>query len=103
MLRNRLEVDQHPLASLNFEKDVYCSLPDLDLWLEGIKRRERSAPSVDFYPQPKLLYYQRTQLPSHLDLTDPDYDIFNLAAFENWVKSHLEDWLRVYVMMEQTC
>lgn len=103
ILRNRLQVDQNHLASLDFKKDVYCSLPHLDLWLEDINRREYSIPSVDLQPQSKLLSYQRTQLPLHLNLLDPDYDIFNLAAFEDWVSSHLEDWLRVHIMMERTC
>jgi hypothetical protein len=103
MVENNLQHDPLRLANLDFDKDIYCSLPGLDQWLERIDRRGLSPALAEFRPQSKLLQFQSTELPSRLDLTDHDYKLVNLAAFEDWVDSHLENWLRIHLGHEETC
>ncbi|KAJ9318556.1 hypothetical protein DTO271D3_1218 [Paecilomyces variotii] len=42
--------DKDRLAKLNFGKDIYCSLPDLDKWLEALDKRQHCSSSADFQP-----------------------------------------------------
>jgi Protein of unknown function (DUF3638)/Protein of unknown function (DUF3645) len=103
LAQNRLDIDIHPLKSLNFGKDIYCTLPRLDQWLQSIDQRQRSSTSVKFHPQPQLVKYRGTSLPSCCELTDQDYNTFNLAAFEDWVCAHLEEWLQENSGCESSC
>ncbi|KAF7173011.1 hypothetical protein CNMCM6106_007163 [Aspergillus hiratsukae] len=42
--------DKDRLAKLNFGKDIYCSLPDLDKWLEALDKRQHCSSSAAFQP-----------------------------------------------------
>jgi hypothetical protein len=39
----------------------------------------------------------------HLDFTEPEYKVYNLAAFEYWVASSLETWLEPHLSDEDMC
>ncbi|OKL58449.1 hypothetical protein UA08_06149 [Talaromyces atroroseus] len=101
--QTRLKVGSYRLENLKSKEDIYCSLPGLDEWLESIHRRQSISASTDFQPQPKLRQYQPTELPSCLDFDDPEYGLFNLAAVESWVESHLESWLGIHLAHGRTC
>ncbi|RDW69108.1 uncharacterized protein DSM5745_08868 [Aspergillus mulundensis] len=91
-----------PLASLDFNKDVYCSLPFLDGWIEGITRRRHSLPPGMFQPQPELIDFQSIVLPVLLATSDPKYQLLRLAAFEAWVEVNLDIWLQSHLNEENT-
>lgn len=38
-----------------------------------------------------------------LNTSDPDYELLNLAAFEDWVRFNLDSWLEVHLSGEDTC
>ncbi|KAJ9257552.1 hypothetical protein DTO195F2_5534 [Paecilomyces variotii] len=95
--------DKDRLAKLNFGKDIYCSLPDLDKWLEALDKREHCSSSADFQPRTGLLEFEKTELPLCLKTSDPDYKLLNLAAFEDWVRFNLDTWLEVHLSGEDTC
>lgn len=103
MSQTRLNSGSYRLENMNHEKDIYCSPPGLDEWLQSIHQRQRVSASTEFQPLPKLRHYQVTELPSYLDFDDPEYDLFNLAAVESWVESHLESWLRIHLAHGRTC
>ena len=92
------------LCDLNFRQDIQCALPCLDRYLESIQNRSNKRPCREnFQPQSKLIKYQRTELPNHLDSHDSDYLAYNLAAFEDWVASDLDAWLGIHQSEEATC
>jgi hypothetical protein len=95
--------DKDGLAKLNFGKDIYCSLPDLDQWLEALDKRQHCSSSAEFQPCTGLLEFEKTELPLSLNTNDPDYELLNLAAFEDWVRFNLDSWLEVHISSEDTC
>ncbi|KAB8229417.1 uncharacterized protein BDW43DRAFT_314998 [Aspergillus alliaceus] len=97
--------DLHSLTELSFHDDVYCVLPALDQYLQGIKRRgeQRALPWVDFVPESKLLIYKSKKLPGHLYSVNDRYRTYNLAAFEEWVATSLDGWLENHLASESTC
>ncbi|RAL16905.1 uncharacterized protein BO97DRAFT_439831 [Aspergillus homomorphus CBS 101889] len=101
--RNACRPDMSPLARLNFEDDTYCSLPSLDEWLQSIRARQDSSVPPDLHPQSGLLVFEPAELPSLFQLTDPDYHVYNLAAFEAWVDLNLQSWTETHIGYEDTC
>ncbi|KAJ0418504.1 hypothetical protein BJY00DRAFT_314872 [Aspergillus carlsbadensis] len=91
------------LARLDFEKDVDCCLPDLEKWLDGIKKRQQLLDSASFQPVSKLANFQSTELPSHFDTGASGYEVYNLAAFEDWVGTNLDAWLKAHLTGVDTC
>ncbi|KAL4884182.1 hypothetical protein BJY04DRAFT_225986 [Aspergillus karnatakaensis] len=77
-------VRTHELSKLDFSKDVNCSLPGIDLWIERLKNHENLQMQAD------------TVSPSLPNLEDPDYNFANLAAFERWIHDNLDLWLQLY-------
>lgn len=59
--------------------------------------------SIVFAPQSSLVHYEPTDLPGHVKLTNPDYDVHNLVAFEAWVALHLDEWIKSHIGGETTC
>lgn len=105
MSHNSLEHDMSSLESLEFGEDTQCALPGLDQYLEGIHRQEDrySQASVEFSPRSSLVHYQPTKLPSRVSLTNPDYQVYNIASFEAWVASHFDVWIATHSAEEATC
>ncbi|KAL4895588.1 hypothetical protein BDV59DRAFT_211254 [Aspergillus ambiguus] len=83
--------------------DSECSLPDLDRWLEGVRGRGRYQTETNFQPQVRLLELESTEIPSLSDATEPDYRLYNLAAFEQWVERKLGTWLQAHLGNEAAC
>ncbi|PYH42617.1 uncharacterized protein BP01DRAFT_404617 [Aspergillus saccharolyticus JOP 1030-1] len=93
------------LAGLNFSHDIYCSIPSLDIYLEGLnafKHVARELPE-NLHPFSALAKLSTQNLPSYLDLQDPSYQAHNLAALEDWVSSNLDFWLNGCIDAEDTC
>ncbi|KAF9894652.1 hypothetical protein FE257_006540 [Aspergillus nanangensis] len=103
IIKNSLGQDMSSLAGLSFTNDIDCVLPGLDAWLDGIRQGEHSQAGADLEPQSGLVEFERTELPSLSDLIDLDYMPYNLAAFESWVDSNLDDWIRTHLGAEDTC
>ncbi|KAL4994276.1 hypothetical protein BDV10DRAFT_189152 [Aspergillus recurvatus] len=95
--------DKDPLAKLDFGKDIYCSLPDLDKWLEALHERRHSPSLADFQPCTGLMEFKKAELPSPLNFADADYKHLNLAALEDWVRFNLDSWLQVHISGKDTC
>ncbi|KAH1900111.1 hypothetical protein KXV57_008631 [Aspergillus fumigatus] len=93
---------QH-VATLDFGSDIYYTLPELDNYLAEIDQRRIVQAVNDFLPQSILVECPSTDLPLHLDFTDPEYKAYNLAAFEHWVACSLETWLETHISDEGTC
>lgn len=91
---DKKHMDLDGLRSLKFENDVSLSLPKLDDFLSRIHGRSSASSSADFSPSPRLLKLAPGSLPSKSLFESDDYMDYNLMAFEQWVASHLSDWLR---------
>ncbi|PYH83568.1 hypothetical protein BO82DRAFT_411285 [Aspergillus uvarum CBS 121591] len=100
---NACQPDMSPLARLNFKDDTDCSLPSLEEWLQSIRTRQHSLVTPDPHPQSGFLEFEPAELPSLLRLTDPDYHVYNLAAFEAWVDLNLQSWTETHIGYEDTC
>lgn len=105
MAQNNHQANMHSLENLDFGQDIYCTLPDLDRYLEGIERRghRHSQFPADYQPRSKLVKYQATELPAHLDFADINYQRYNFAAFEEWVAWKLDIWLDGHQEEKATC
>ncbi|OQD78015.1 hypothetical protein PENANT_c098G01996 [Penicillium antarcticum] len=102
--KNTHTINMALLRDLKFRQDIQCALPCLDRYLESIENRSNKRLCREYsQPQPKLIKYQRTELPHYLDSHDSDYQAYNLAAFEDWVASDLNAWLEVHQSEEATC
>ncbi|KAF7592481.1 hypothetical protein BBP40_000216 [Aspergillus hancockii] len=91
------------VARLDFGSDIYYILPELDNYLAEIGKRRIMQPVNEFLPHSNLVEFPSTDLPLHLDFTEPEYKAYNLAAFEHWVACNLETWLETHLSDEGTC
>ncbi|GAA93193.1 similar to An08g12160 [Aspergillus luchuensis IFO 4308] len=103
LARNACRPDMSSMARLNFQDDTNCSLPGLDEWLQSIRTRQDSSVPPDAYSQSGFLDFEPAELPSLFRLTDPDYHVYNLAAFEAWVDLNLQSWTETHISHEDTC
>lgn len=105
MSQNILEHDATQLKSLFFGQDTLYVLPGLDEFVEKIRRQEdwNSQVANGFAPKSSLVQYQPTELPDRVHLTNPDYNVYNLVAFEAWVASHLHGWIASHIGEDSTC
>lgn len=105
MSQHRLEHNMSSLETLEFDEDIRYTLSSLDKYLEEIHRQEdrHFQASVEFSPRSSLVHYQATELPSYVSFTNPEYKTYNLAAFEAWVASNLDEWIRSYLGDAATC
>ncbi|RAK76570.1 uncharacterized protein BO72DRAFT_497067 [Aspergillus fijiensis CBS 313.89] len=101
--RNACRPDMSALIRLNFKDDTDCSLPNLDEWLQSITIRQHSVVPPDSHIQSGFLEFKPAELPSLLKSTDPDYQVYNLAAFEAWVDLNLQSWIETHIGYEDTC
>jgi hypothetical protein len=101
--RKSCQSDTRHVEELDFGGDVYYALPELDNYLAEIDKRRIMQQVNKFLPQSNLLEFPSTDLPLHLDFTEPEYKAYNLAAFEYWVASSLETWLEPHLGDEDTC
>ncbi|KAL4796122.1 hypothetical protein BDV19DRAFT_388541 [Aspergillus venezuelensis] len=96
-------LDEQGLSTLDFERDTSCSIPALDNWRIGFANRTSFSSVVPFEPQGRLNTQHGSELPWLPSSSDPDYKIFNLATFENWVRLELDNWLEKHIDKETTC
>ncbi|KAH1414173.1 hypothetical protein KXX32_001930, partial [Aspergillus fumigatus] len=101
--RKSCQSDTRHVAELDFGSDVYYALPELDNYLAEIDKRRIMQRVNEFLPQSNLVEFPSTELPLHLDFTEPEYKAYNLAAFEYWIASNLETWLETHLGDEDTC
>ncbi|KAE8371457.1 hypothetical protein BDV26DRAFT_298782 [Aspergillus bertholletiae] len=103
--QNRSRNDLPSLARLNFSKDIYCTLTGLDRYLEEANERGQrdGVSSVDFQPESHLLIYRSADLPGRPDISNNGYEVYNLAAFEDWVVTSLDGWLTSNMHEDSTC
>ena len=102
--KNGQSINMAPLSDLNFRQDIQCALPCLDRYLESIEKRcQRRHRGRDFQSHSKLIKYQQTELPGCFETPDPDYQMYNLAALEDWVASNLTPWMDIHQSEEATC
>ncbi|KAE8334599.1 hypothetical protein BDV24DRAFT_170024 [Aspergillus arachidicola] len=103
--QNRNRNDLPSLARLNFSEDIHCTLTGLDWYLkEADERKQRDGvSSVDFQPESHLLVYRSADLPGRPAISTNGYEVYNLAAFEDWVVTSLDGWLKSNVHMDTTC
>ncbi|KAJ5794287.1 hypothetical protein N7457_000886 [Penicillium paradoxum] len=93
------------LVGSSFHADTCFPLPALDSYLETNKRRVYEQPAVctTYQPRSKLINYHTQELPSDLPLDCGEYQIHNIAAFENWVALNLNAWLDRNLDDGRTC
>ncbi|PLB53474.1 hypothetical protein P170DRAFT_473334 [Aspergillus steynii IBT 23096] len=96
---------KRPLENLDFGEDIFCTLPALDGYLRKIQQRthEHSPVSQNYQPTKKLQRHISTVLPVDLEFGDTGFQIYNLAAMEDWVAVNLEYWLESNRTEENTC
>ena len=106
-LQNDHQPDMESLATLDFAQDIHAQLPGLEAHIENVlQRASRESLAFVFGPSPNMVKYQHDKLPACLDLIDceePDNTAYNLASFEEWVASSLDDWLEHHVDKQTTC
>lgn len=105
MSHSSYEHDMSSLESLKFDEDTHCALLGLDQYLQRIHKQDGRCSQVSkkFSPRSSLVHYESTELPSCVSLTNPGYQIYNLASFEAWVASHLDEWIKLHLGEEATC
>jgi hypothetical protein len=84
------------LASLDFNKDSFVSLPHLDEYILSLQARTPTDRTFSFTPTSRLMVYDSAQLPNLTNtplLTDAEYGIHNLFGFEKWVRDNLTNWI----------
>ncbi|KAL3458122.1 hypothetical protein BJX64DRAFT_292482 [Aspergillus heterothallicus] len=98
---------RHELAGLDFGKDTHGSLPDLDKWIAEINKREQYSSPTTFQPLSKLFELRSTELSlyfvSNFNSGDSDYRIYNLVAFEDWVGTNLDTWIKGHLDADDAC
>ncbi|KAJ5168683.1 uncharacterized protein N7482_004277 [Penicillium canariense] len=104
MDKNQCNHDMLSLADLDFNLDAHCAFPKLDQYIEGFRNRESSrSTAIAFQPQPQLLKYPSSNLPTSPDSSGSDNQAYNLAAFEEWVALHLDAWMEHHEREQLTC
>lgn len=90
---------------MDFLKDTFLDLPALDKQITSMGNRHHASPASDFQPSSALNVYDSRLLPAIPSLASShgDYCVYNLAAFERWVKRDLESWLESSIRGESTC
>lgn len=96
-------LDLARLKSLQFEQDVTIALPNLDAFLAQMASRDSSMDFPCFSPSPDLKKFPAVTLPTSSLWTTAEYQVHNLSAIEDWIASHLGEWLDKHRMHLGTC
>ena len=97
-------VDTANLESLDFDRDRFMNLPELDQFITAIRNRKKDFSAGDFSANSDLKVYVRHQLPSGFgDHAKKDSVLQNLHSFENWIRNHLPEWLEAHVNDVNAC
>jgi hypothetical protein len=95
--------DLSRLERLDFDQDVENSLPELDEYIEALAKRESNPNPAVSQPKCALAAYQTGVLPKVPTSSTEEYLMYNLRAFEDWVASDLEVWLKKHKNEADTC
>ncbi|KAJ5703356.1 hypothetical protein N7493_011745 [Penicillium malachiteum] len=82
------------LAAFDFQEDTLCAIPALDTYLQEMSARVQdlgSQPSV--LPHLSIKNYQRNNLPDLSNISGYGYEVYDLAAAEDWVARYLDQWI----------
>ncbi|EGP82392.1 uncharacterized protein MYCGRDRAFT_51670 [Zymoseptoria tritici IPO323] len=86
-------IDLSTLSTLDFERDIQLSLPELDDFIEATKRRKSQAYNFFVHMKSDLIIYDAHVLPEALGVSG-DTTVQNLHGFETWMGSNLSDWVQ---------
>ncbi|KAJ5608777.1 hypothetical protein N7528_009344 [Penicillium herquei] len=87
-------LDLSQLAAFDFQEDTLCGIPALDTYLREMSTRvqaSQSQPSV--LPHLSIKNYQRDDLPDLSNISGYGYEVYDLAAVEDWVAKYLDQWI----------
>ena len=101
--QDALRLDLTKLQSLQIDDATCYDFPEVCQFLASLTTRCRIAKSCNFVPKGLLPRYAPSILPSNLFSLAHDCRSFELAAFETWVESHLDEWLSHHVGDQTTC
>ncbi|KAJ6020467.1 hypothetical protein N7540_005971 [Penicillium herquei] len=104
IMRDCHSLDLSQLAGLNFEEDTRCEIPALDTYLRELLTQFQdldSQPSM--LPRLSIKDYERNKLPDLSTLSGNAYEIYDLAAVENWVANYLDQWITAYQHKKSAC
>ncbi|KAF3771137.1 hypothetical protein M406DRAFT_225273, partial [Cryphonectria parasitica EP155] len=100
---NAKVLDLTHLASLEFDKDLALSLPELDTHLSQMSTRASTMESSQFIPVGELVTFFVSEFPSIDFGCSPEYTVYNLSGLEGWVSQHLTTWLEDKLNNVETC
>jgi len=97
-------LDMSALRTLEFEHDALVSIPQLDMHIQSLERRQPTPITADYSPKVELVIYTADQLPVPSQPTGSGtYLTAKLQAFEQWVSDHLTAWFVKHEQDAQTC
>ncbi|KAK4543620.1 hypothetical protein LTR36_005265 [Oleoguttula mirabilis] len=103
-LQAQKPLDLSCLSALDFEQDAFTAIPALDEYISSIGARQTSQTSTDFQPISGLVAFKPQVLPQLSAISSAsDYANQNLAAFESWVASHIDDWTSTHKSDANAC
>ncbi|PGG97603.1 hypothetical protein GX51_07235 [Blastomyces parvus] len=91
--------DLSRLECLDFKQDTFHSLPALDDYIKMMSERENPNNFGTFHPTSILAKYGADELP----ILAEEYSSFDLSVLEDWVASHLPEWLQRHKSNPSTC
>ncbi|KAI0836018.1 hypothetical protein F5Y06DRAFT_275036 [Hypoxylon sp. FL0890] len=91
--KHQISYDFERLRHLKFMQDTYVHLPGLDDFIHSMGSRGMSNSPAHFIPNCPLIINDAPTIPTFTFPLDDTYAIYNLAAFESWVASNLQEWL----------
>ncbi|EER36939.1 conserved hypothetical protein [Histoplasma capsulatum H143] len=95
--------DLSGLGCLDFNQDVFHSLPALDEYIELLPEREIINNFGPFQPASILAKYSADEPPNCPNILAEEYASFNLRVIEDWVVSNLPQWLQCHKSNGSTC
>lgn len=96
-------IDVSSLTGLKFAEDCATSLPELDAYLQYIKKPPPDSPFCLTFRPPSLLSRFPPGLPSPSSLPSGDGSLYVLAGFEMWVSNELDPWMKIALAGDDTC
>ncbi|KAL7940125.1 hypothetical protein V8C42DRAFT_356457 [Trichoderma barbatum] len=94
-------LDLEALSTLDMTKDVYIRLPELNLFISSISKRDIVSKTSSFCPTSDIMVFngELPTFPSSINKTSLP---FILAMVESWVAEHLDDWLdnQIHLMQQ---
>ncbi|KAB5525653.1 hypothetical protein GE09DRAFT_1257349 [Coniochaeta sp. 2T2.1] len=91
------------LQALNFAKDSVLQMEGLDDYTQFVKESASSDVLRHTFSPPKLTTQCPTDILPGIPTSGEEVSIYVLAAFEDWVPSHLAAWLKTNISDPATC